>query len=107
MLTNYRDFEFLGFMIHEPLSWDSHIGYIASKLSTLNGVLARLKHHLPFAVMKTIYEALFSSILQYGLSVWGGTKSKQYNRLVTLHKKQYATLLVLNITVILSLFLRK
>ena len=37
--------------------------------------------------MKTIYSALFFSILQYGISVWGGTSNKHFNRLVTLQKK--------------------
>ena len=86
-LEKVRTTKFLGVIINENLTWDDHISYIASKLSRINGVLARLKHQLHLPVMKIIYNALFSSTLHYSISVWGGTSNTQFNRLVTLQKK--------------------
>ena len=86
-LENVKTTKFLGVMINETLSWNEHMDYIASKLSRMNGVLARLKHQLPLPIMKTIYNSLFCSTMQYGISVWGGTSNKKFNRLVTLQKK--------------------
>ena len=86
-LEEVSNTKFLGVIINEHLAWENHIHGLTGKLSRLNGVLARLKHQLPLHVMKTIYNALFASILQYGISVWGGTITKQSKSLVTLQKK--------------------
>ena len=86
-LEQVKTTKFLGVIINETLSWDDHMSYIASKLSRMNGVLARLKRQLPSHVMKTIYNSLFASSMQFGISVWGGASNKQFNRLVTLQKK--------------------
>ena len=53
-LENVKSTKFLGVMINENLSWNDHMGYIANKLSRINGVLARPKRLLPLPVMKTI-----------------------------------------------------
>ena len=90
-LEQVKTTKFLGVMINETLSWDDHMNYISSKLSRINGVLARLKHQLPYHVMKTIYNSLFASTMQYGITVWGGASNKQFNRLVTLQKKSSTT----------------
>ena len=86
-LEHVSSTKFLGVILDEKLTWNDHIHHVATKLSGITGVLARLKYQIPPYIMKTIYSGLFGSILQYGISVWGGVSNKQSNRLIKLQKR--------------------
>ena len=64
-------FTFLGVIIDSNLTWSHHINYISNKLTRICGVLSRLKHYVPVLILKIIYNSLFLSHLNYGITAWG------------------------------------
>ena len=66
------------------LTWSHHINHISNKLSRICGVLSRLKHYVPVLILKIIYNSLFLSHLNYGITAWGFNVGP---RIKTLQKK--------------------
>ena len=66
-----KTFNFLGIVINEFLTWNDHITYISQKINPVVGLLNRLKHQLPTAILKMIYNSLILSRLHYGNILWG------------------------------------
>ena len=62
---------FLGITLHENLSWNDHIQYIANKISKTIGIIRCIKSYIPLNILKTIYNSLIMPYLQYGILVWG------------------------------------
>ena len=83
-LNFVQHYKFLGILIDDTLSWDAHIHYLSNKLSKINGLLSKLKHFFPKKILLTIYNSLFLSNLNYGITIWGfgGTE-----RVDTIQKK--------------------
>ena len=77
-------FKFLGVIIDSNLTWSHHINHIGNKLSKICGVLSRLKHYVPVLILKIIYNSLFLSDLNYGITAWGFNVGP---RIKTLQKK--------------------
>ena len=66
-LIDYIDtFNFLGVYIDKTLRWNSHIDFIACKISKVIGMLNKLKHFLPPNILLSIYNALIVPHLNYG-----------------------------------------
>lgn len=86
-IENVNNFKFLGVNIDKNLSWETHINFIANKLSRTNGIICRLKNMLHPNVMRLIYGALFQPYLNYGITAWGFASSSSINRIVKLQKK--------------------
>ena len=70
MIECVNEFKFLGILIDLHLSWAPHINYLANKLSRINGILTKLKHFLPQYILQIIYNALFQSHINYGITSW-------------------------------------
>jgi len=65
------NFNFLGIVIDNRLNWKYHIENVTRKISKAICILSRLKHYLPRSCLKTIYDSLVNSHLNYGLLCWG------------------------------------
>ena len=63
-------FKFL-VVIDSNLTWSHHINHISNKLTRICGVLSRLKHYVPVLILKIIYNSLFLSHLNYGITARG------------------------------------
>ena len=48
---------------------------LKQKLNKANGILAKLRHHLPSDILKTVYYSLFDTHLRYACQVWGQSNS--------------------------------
>lgn len=59
--------KYLGILIDNNLSWKYHIDYISSKVSKGIGIIARLRHLVPFATLLNIYRSLIEPYISYGL----------------------------------------
>ena len=81
-IEQVKEFDFLGMVIDECMTWDSHINKIACKISRVNGVLSRLKRFVPSEILKIIYNALILPHLNYGILLWG----KNIHRIQKLQK---------------------
>ena len=87
-IEQVKEFNFLGLLLDESLTWNSHIQKIASKIAGVNGTLSRLKRILPQEILKTIYNALVQPHLNYGILLWG----KNTKRISKLHKRALRTI---------------
>ena len=70
-IDRVSNFNFLGLMINENLSWKTHINKIANKISKHIGILNKLKHFLPMNVLRMLYCSLILPHLTYSVLAWG------------------------------------
>ena len=80
VLKHTHAIKYLGVYLDETLSGDHHCKELSKILSRANGMLSKARHYAP-EELKSMYHALFSSHLTYGLQVWGQTKEslRKYN----------------------------
>ena len=79
--------KFLGVLMDENLSWKYHITGIYKKLSRTAGIFFKLRHYIPLSTLICLYNSLFSSFLNYGITVWGLTYDTYLTPLFLLQKK--------------------
>ena len=65
------NFNFLGIIINENLSWTNHITNISIKISKSLGIMYKMKHFLPLNILKTLYSSMILPHLTYGILAWG------------------------------------
>ena len=83
IIEQVNNFNFLGIILDSNLNWKAHTESIGKKISKTIGIMNRLKHYLPMYTLKTIYNSLINSRLNYGILCWG----LKQNGLVQLQKK--------------------
>ena len=63
--------KYVGVLLDSHLSWKYHIDNVSLKISRIIGVIARLRHLVPFTTLLSIYRSLILPYLSYGLAAWG------------------------------------
>ena len=86
-LENKTYVKFLGVLLDYNLSWKFHIDNIAWKTSKIVGVIARLRHFVPFSTLLSIYRSLILPYLAYGLPVRGQAAKSHLNKIRVLQKR--------------------
>ena len=81
-----KEFNFLGVIIDEKLSWNSHISQLNSKLSKNIGILNKVRF-LTQDTLKVLYHSFITSYLSYCNVIWGFTCKTNLNRIHILQKK--------------------
>ena len=74
----------LGVLIDSHLSGKFHVDYVASKLSKIVGIIARLRHFVTFYSLPRIYESLMFPFLKYGLIASGQAAQTHLNNCYSL-----------------------
>ena len=77
------EFNFLGLLIDQNLSFDPHIHKVSNKISRTLGTLNKLKRFLPQQILTLLYNSLVLPHFQYAILCWGFKTS----RLFKLQKK--------------------
>ena len=82
-IKRVKEFNFLGIMLDEHLTWKPHIKKIRSKVCQSVGVIKRVRKILPLAALKSLYSAIVLPHLNYGIKLWGQdlqthTKAEQH-----------------------------
>ena len=77
----------LKIIIHKNLTWRPHIDHIASKISKIVGIIARLRHHVLLNTLLQIYRSLIFPYTLYGLPVWGQASQCDLKKILTLQKR--------------------
>ena len=75
-ITKVDTFNYLGIFLDSNLSWKSHTDMLVLKISTLIGVLHRVKKYFLKSILITIYTSLITPHLNYGLLLWGNRRSR-------------------------------
>ena len=70
-------YKYLGILFDQNMNWKLQISKMCAKLSSVCGVLSKVRHYLDRSSLMLIYNALFDSRLRYGILGWG-TASEQY-----------------------------
>ena len=79
--------KYLGVIFDHKLTWRHQIDHICNKLTKSNGLLAKLRHFLPFDKTKLIYNALIQPHLDYGSLSWGSAAKSNLETISNLQKK--------------------
>ena len=79
--------KFLGVLIDKNLTWRPHIDHIASKISKIVGIMARLRHHVPLNALLQIYRSLIFPYTLYGILAWGQASQCDLKMILTLQKR--------------------
>ncbi len=90
-INNYKiehvdEFNFLGLILSSDLKWHKHVNHISLKITKVVGIMYRLKHIYPRAILLTLYNALILSHFNYCLLVWG-SKVIENHKLHLIQKK--------------------
>ena len=76
--------KYLGVLLDDNLSWKAHIDYISTQISKGIGIIARLRHLVPFSTLLNIYRSLIEPYISYGFVAWGQAVNTHLNKIVTL-----------------------
>jgi len=71
-------FKFVGVHLEENLNWNHHLKSIKNKAFSAVFALSSMKNILPNNIKLTIYNSLFRSFIEYGISAWGRNKFTFY-----------------------------
>ena len=76
--------KYLGVYLDEFLSFKPHINELSSKLRRCNGILAKIRHFVPFETLRSIYFSIFESHLIYCCAIWGQKGNSLIDRIISL-----------------------
>ena len=65
--------KYLGVLIDDKISWNSHISYICSRISKNTGILYKLRNYLSLQQLKQLYYSLIYPYITYVIVAWGST----------------------------------
>ena len=85
--------KYLVVLIDKHLVFKGHIKILKQKLNKANGILGKLRHHLPSDILKRVYYSLFDTHLRYACQVWGQSNS---DILVMVQRAQNKALRIIN-----------
>ena len=72
ILGRVYQFKYLGVMLDSTLSWNDHIDYISSKISSRLGMLRKARRVVPREACITLYVSMVLPLFDYCSAVWGG-----------------------------------
>ena len=79
--------KFLGVIIDENLSWDSHLTALRRKLGHASSTLYKIRDNVPLYLRKDLYHTLYESHLAYCISTWGGAPLNKTSMIWTSQKQ--------------------
>lgn len=78
---------YLGLMLDCNFRWNIHVQNINMRLRTVIYKLYSLNKTLSLDTMKIVYLSLYQSILQYGITIWGGASDKTLKPIISLQNR--------------------
>ena len=79
--------KFLGVIIHQNLSWQTHIKAISSKIAKSTGIIIKSRQFFLSNTLCTLYNSLILPYLQYCSIIWASTYSSHLQPVFRLQKK--------------------
>ena len=84
--------KFLGVIIDQNLSFQSHILYIKGKVVRGIGILYKSRPYFSLETMRMLYNAFIYPYFTYGIEVWGNAYQSYLELLVKLQKRAVRTI---------------
>lgn len=72
-INSASNIKYLGVYIDQNLKYDIHVQYITKKIRKTIYKFYQLREFMTKILLKTIYQALVESSINYGLKIWGST----------------------------------
>lgn len=85
--------KYLGVIIDQYLKWDAHIKFICKKMKYLSYKFYEINKILNIKHLRMVYYALVQSLLQYGITVWGGAFDSHLEEIFIMQKLIIKTIL--------------
>ena len=79
--------KYLGIYLDEHLTWNFQLNQRKTKLSRSCGLLAKLRYHVKTKLLRTVYFAIFDSVLRYAVQVWGQHRNQTIKEIEKLQEK--------------------
>ena len=80
-------YKYLGIMVDDRLNWKLQINTLCAKLSSVCGILSKVRHYLDRQCLMLIYYSLFESRLKYGILGWGTAPEQCLSKLRVLQNR--------------------
>ena len=80
-------YKYLGIIFDHKLNWKLQINKLVSKLSSVCGIISKVRHYLDRKSLMLIYNSLFDSRLRYGLLGWGTASGHDIHKLKVLQNR--------------------
>ena len=77
----------LGIYLDEHLTWNFQLNQIKTKLNRSCGLLAKLRYHVKTELLRTVYFAIFDSVLRYAVQIWGQHRNQAIKEIEKLQEK--------------------
>ena len=87
-LNSVNSQKLLGVQIDETLSWNQHIDYLCSIISSRILLLRQLSYYVPENVQKMFYPSYVLPLIDYGSSSLGSTTKQNIERINKLQKRE-------------------
>ena len=79
--------KYLGIYHDEHRTWNFQLNQIKTKLSRSWGLLAKLRYYVKTELLRTVYFAIFGSVLRYAGQVWGQHRNQEIKEIEKRHEK--------------------
>ena len=86
-INEVKKTKYLGIYLDEHLTWNFQLSQIKTKLSRSCGLLAKLRYHVRTELLRTVYFAIFDSVLRYAVQIWGQHRNQAIKEIEKLQEK--------------------
>ena len=73
VIQRVTEIKFLGVFYDHKLTFHRHISYLSSRLASISSLIYRVKHIIPQSILKIMYHAHASALLNYCNVIWANT----------------------------------
>ena len=86
-MNKFNQTAFLGVIIDENLTWNSHLNLIYKKIMKSTAIISKIRHFTNLNSRKLLYYSLVYPYLTYGNLIWGITYKTRIQKLINIQKK--------------------
>lgn len=85
-IETVSEYKYLGLLLDHKLNWKSHVAHLKKALMIATRKLYILRFYASKEILRVLYFALIDSLIQYGITCWGGIYFENLKPVVILQK---------------------